>query len=133
MASERNRPGRLRQPSSRHHNEHVAPTGDAIGGLKTHGFASWHATRGTGVTAGLTVAIAPPKVCLALSGGGYRATLFHLGALRRLNELGLLTVLDHVSSVSGGSIIAAHLATAFDPWPETGTGGFRRRMGAEAC
>jgi len=27
---------------------------------------------------------------LCLSGGGYRAALFHLGALRRLNEFGIL-------------------------------------------
>src|SRR5688572_24527756 len=51
---------------------------------------------------------------LCLSGGGFRATLFHLGALRRLNELGLLTRRDFrtVSSVSGGSIAAAQLGTA---------------------
>jgi NTE family protein len=48
---------------------------------------------------------------LCLSGGGYRATLFHLGGLRRLNELGILSKLDTISSVSGGSIMAAHLAT----------------------
>jgi len=53
-------------------------------------------------------------MALCLSGGGYRATLFHLGALRRLNELGVLTRPDFrtVSSVSGGSITAAALATA---------------------
>ena len=48
---------------------------------------------------------------LALSGGGFRATLFHLGALWRLNEMGMLTELDAVSSVSGGSILAGLLAT----------------------
>jgi NTE family protein len=47
---------------------------------------------------------------LALSGGGFRATLFHLGALRRLNELGWLRKLDIITSVSGGSIIAGVLA-----------------------
>jgi NTE family protein len=51
---------------------------------------------------------------LCLSGGGFRATLFHLGVLRRLNELGILTREDFrtVASVSGGSIAAAQLATA---------------------
>lgn len=44
---------------------------------------------------------------LCLSGGGYRAMLFHLGAVWRLNELGMLRDLDRVSSVSGGSITAA--------------------------
>ena len=48
---------------------------------------------------------------LCLSGGGFRAALFHLGALRRMHETGLLRDIDSVSSVSGGSIIAAHLAT----------------------
>ena len=43
---------------------------------------------------------------LALSGGGFRAALFHCGAFCRLNELGYLQKLDRVSSVSGGSIPA---------------------------
>lgn len=47
---------------------------------------------------------------LALSGGGYRAALFHIGALWRLNEVGLLDKVGHVSSVSGGSIVAGVLA-----------------------
>lgn len=48
-------------------------------------------------------------IALCLSGGGYRAMLFHAGALWRLNELGYLRKLTRVSSVSGGSIIAAFL------------------------
>jgi NTE family protein len=48
-------------------------------------------------------------IALCLSGGGYRAMLFHLGALWRLNELGFLPKLTRVSSVSGGSIIAGQL------------------------
>lgn len=52
-------------------------------------------------------------VGLALSGGGFRATLFHTGTLWRLNELGWLSRLDRVSSVSGGSIVAAVLAKAW--------------------
>lgn len=48
-------------------------------------------------------------VGLCLSGGGFRATLFHLGSLIRLNEIGWLTKLDRVSSVSGGSIVSAYL------------------------
>jgi len=52
---------------------------------------------------------------LCLSGGGFRATLFHLGALRRLNETGVLARADlrTVASVSGGSITAAALAAAW--------------------
>jgi len=56
---------------------------------------------------------------LCLSGGGFRATLFHLGALRRLNETGVLAKLDTITSVSGGSIMAAALATRA-PWPVSG-------------
>src|SRR5258708_4340713 len=48
-------------------------------------------------------------VGLAMSGGGFRPTLFHLGALWRLNESGDLTKLDRISSVSGGSITAGLL------------------------
>lgn len=48
-------------------------------------------------------------IALCLSGGGYRAMLFHLGALWRLNELGYLKKLTRVSSVSGGSILAGLL------------------------
>lgn len=55
-----------------------------------------------------------PGIALCLSGGGYRAMLFHLGALWRLNELGYLPRLHRVSSVSGGSITAAVLAMGWD-------------------
>jgi predicted acylesterase/phospholipase RssA len=47
---------------------------------------------------------------LALSGGGFRATLFHLGVVRFLYEAGSLTSVKRISAVSGGSILAAHLA-----------------------
>ena len=48
-------------------------------------------------------------IALCLSGGGYRAMVFHLGVLWRLNELGYLSRLQRISSVSGGSITAAML------------------------
>jgi NTE family protein len=55
-----------------------------------------------------------------LSGGGYRAMVFHLGALWRLNELGFLPKLARISSVSGGSLTAGMLGLKwnrlqFDP------------------
>jgi NTE family protein len=55
-------------------------------------------------------------IALCLSGGGYRAALFHLGGLRRLNELGVLGRVDTISSVSGGSVVAAYIARRI-PWP----------------
>lgn len=50
------------------------------------------------------------KYSLALSGGGYRAMLFHVGSLWRLHELGLLHEVSEISSVSGGSIVSGVLA-----------------------
>ncbi|MDR4467770.1 MAG: patatin-like phospholipase family protein [Nitrospira sp.] len=48
------------------------------------------------------------KVGLALSGGGFRASLFHLGVLARLAELDMLRHIEVLSCVSGGSIVGAH-------------------------
>ncbi|MET0849678.1 MAG: patatin-like phospholipase family protein [Candidatus Rokuibacteriota bacterium] len=61
-----------------------------------------------------------PGTGLCLSGGGYRAMVFHAGMLWRLYEARLLQGLQRVSSVSGGSITAAVLALrwrqlSFDP------------------
>jgi NTE family protein len=50
-----------------------------------------------------------PGMALCLSGGGYRAMIFHLGALWRLNEAGLMRKLKRISSVSGGSITSGML------------------------
>lgn len=50
---------------------------------------------------------------LALSGGGYRAMVFHVGALIRLNEVGLMRKIKRISSVSGGSITAGVLGTSW--------------------
>ncbi len=47
---------------------------------------------------------------LCLSGGGFRAALFHLGSLRRLNEAGVLAKITTITSVSGGSIASGLLA-----------------------
>lgn len=60
-----------------------------------------------------TAPTAPDDVGLCLSGGGYRAMVFHVGSLRRLNEAGLLRKLTRVSSVSGGSITAGVLGLAW--------------------
>lgn len=73
---------------------------------------------------------------LALSGGGYRASLFHLGVARRLHELGVLQKTTRLSSVSGGSILAGFLAhrmlergatrLAFDDWEAEVSAPFRQ-------
>lgn len=54
------------------------------------------------------------RLGLALSGGGFRATLFHLGLVRFLRDAGILPDVTHITSVSGGSIIAAHMAVNWD-------------------
>jgi len=48
-----------------------------------------------------------PKLGLALSGGGHRAAFFHIGVLACLAELGLLRLVQVISTVSGGSIVGA--------------------------
>jgi predicted acylesterase/phospholipase RssA len=48
------------------------------------------------------------KVGLSLSGGGFRASLFHIGMLARLAELDLLRHIEVISCVSGGSIVGAY-------------------------
>ena len=69
-------------------------------------------------TASLEARYRPGKgregIALCLSGGGFRAALFHAGALRRLNDLGVLSRVRTISSVSGGSIASGLLATV---WP----------------
>ena len=46
-------------------------------------------------------------IALALSGGGSRAIAFHLGCLRALQDRDVLGKVSVISSVSGGSVIAA--------------------------
>ena len=55
------------------------------------------------------------SLCLALSGGGFRATFYHLGVLAFLHERDLLPKIDHLCGISGGAIIAAHL---FHNWEQ---------------
>ena len=47
------------------------------------------------------------RMGLALSGGGFRASFFHIGVLARLADLNLLRQIEVISTVSGGSIIGA--------------------------
>jgi NTE family protein len=53
------------------------------------------------------------RLGLCLSGGGFRASFYALGALRYLAEAGHLQRVDVISAVSGGSIAAAAVA---DGW-----------------
>lgn len=46
---------------------------------------------------------------ITFSGGGFRATLFHLGVVRALRDAQRLADVSYVASVSGGSVLAAHL------------------------
>jgi predicted acylesterase/phospholipase RssA len=54
------------------------------------------------------------RIGLALSGGGFRATLYHLGLIRALRDAGELGNVTDIASVSGGSILAAHVALNWD-------------------
>lgn len=58
------------------------------------------------------------KIALAFSGGGVRATVFHLGVLARLARQDLMGNVKIVSSVSGGSLAAGLVfATSGFRWP----------------
>src|SRR5438046_9113953 len=47
------------------------------------------------------------KIALALSGGGYRASGFHLGTLECLEKLGLRDDVKVLSTISGGTFTGA--------------------------
>ena len=49
-------------------------------------------------------------VGLALSGGGIRSASFNLGVIQALHRFGVLRFIDYLSSVSGGSYIAAAIS-----------------------
>lgn len=53
------------------------------------------------------MAASRPRIGLAFSGGGFRATVFGLGALRALHDRGVLRDVTVVSGISGGSLLTA--------------------------
>lgn len=58
------------------------------------------------------------KTGIALSGGGVRATVFHLGVFARLAETELWSSFKHISTVSGGSLcVALIFEKAGKQWP----------------
>ena len=58
------------------------------------------------------------RIGLSLSGGGIRATIFHLGVLQYLAEAGLFDQIKSISSVSGASLcIGAIFAANNNKWP----------------
>lgn len=60
------------------------------------------------------------KIALALSGGGVRASFFHLGILKHLAERNLLEQITFISTVSGGSIVAGLIYSANNKrWPSS--------------
>ena len=72
---------------------------------------------GTGTPAIQTNAPSP-RIGLALSGGGTRAAVFHLGVLRSLAEVQMLEHVRYLSTVSGGSLIAALMFSENElQWP----------------
>jgi len=81
------------------------PEGSAIGSWHP-AWQALHALLGADTAAALTCYRG--KVGLALSGGGFRASLFHLGVLARLAEVDALRGVEVLSTVSGGSIVGTH-------------------------
>ena len=66
---------------------------------------------------------------LCLSGGGFRATFYHLGVVRLLATTGWLKKVTHVFSVSGGSILAAHMALNWESYTNSDDSEFQRVTG----
>ena len=61
------------------------------------------------------------KIGIALSGGGFRAAVFHLGVLGRLAEDGLLEKITRISTVSGGTLVTGLIySIAGNKWPTSG-------------
>lgn len=59
-------------------------------------------------------------VGLALSGGGFRAAVYHLGVLRRLAEAEQFENIKVISTVSGGSLVIALIYSLSDGhWPSS--------------
>src|SRR5262249_30980933 len=54
------------------------------------------------------------RIGLALSGGGFGASLYHRGLIRFLRDAGILPHVAHITSVSGGSILGARLVLNWD-------------------
>jgi hypothetical protein len=75
---------------------------------------------------------ASKDLAVALSGGGHRATLFGLGVLLALVDRGLNTCVKQISSVSGGSILNAFIATRCD-FSKTSTSDFDNIAASIAC
>tara|TARA_R110002049_G_scaffold2750_2_gene21552 strand:- start:368437 stop:369564 length:1128 start_codon:yes stop_codon:yes gene_type:complete len=60
------------------------------------------------------------KIALAFSGGGVRATVFHLGVLARLARQDLMNKVRFISTVSGGSLAAGLVfASTGNRWPSS--------------
>ena len=67
-------------------------------------------------------------ICLCLSGGGFRATFFHLGVIIALRQLKLMSAIGHIVSVSGGSILAGHLACYWKDYQDDNDYSFLKRV-----
>lgn len=61
-----------------------------------------------------------PRIGLALSGGGIRAAVFHMGVMKLLAEDGRLEQVTQISTVSGGSLVmGAVFSQAEGRWPSS--------------
>lgn len=51
----------------------------------------------------------PPKIGIAISGGGYRSMLVGTGFISQMNDYGLFEYSDYIAGLSGGSWILMDL------------------------
>ena len=57
------------------------------------------------------------RIGLALSGGGMRAALFHIGVLKYIAEKGEFSQITSISTVSGASLVVALIFANTGKWP----------------
>jgi predicted acylesterase/phospholipase RssA len=72
-----------------------------------------------------------PGLRLFLSGGGFRATFFHLGVFKLLRDFDLVHLIKSIHGVSGGSILAGHLAANWTSYAAVGDEAAFYRKAAE--
>lgn len=74
-----------------------------------------------GAADGASPVAADHAIALCLSGGGLRATLFHIGVIAALrkakrDDVRAIDAVTEIYSVSGGSILAAHMMASWDKY-----------------
>jgi predicted acylesterase/phospholipase RssA len=103
------------------HSIEVRPTLEKTNGLRaTEKF--WNDWRSGKLVEAVSYTLPKESTLLVMSGGGYRATMFHLGVLLYLAKKKSIKDITGIVSVSGGSITAAHFVKRWNVATKDGSG-----------